>query len=57
MVEKTIVMYCQKCGKEITTDQTCYQISTGSFEGEDMLFRAYPTDSNQHYHEGCLNVL
>jgi hypothetical protein len=57
MPEKTIVIYCGKCGKEITTDQTCYQISTGKFEGEDMLFRAERYDFNRYFHDKCLNIL
>lgn len=57
MEEKTIIRHCQKCEKEIKPEQKCYLISTGRFISKDMLFRAYPDDSNQYFHEECLNIL
>ncbi len=57
MVEKTRIIYCQKCEKEIEPEEKCYQISTGRFVSKDKLFRTYPSDSNQYFHEGCLNIL
>ncbi len=57
MGEKKRIIYCRKCEKEIKPEETCYLIEKGHFVGKDKLFRTYPTDSNQYFHEGCLNVL
>ncbi len=54
MVEKKRIIYCQECEKEIKLKEKCCLISTGRFVGKDKLFRVYPTDSNQYFHEGCL---
>jgi hypothetical protein len=55
--EKKYIMHCSKCEEEIEPEETCYQITKGRFVGKYVLFRSYPTENNQYFHEGCLNIL